>query len=73
VLLAGGGLLASVIGQFAFYHALQAGSVSQVTPVAGAYPLVAALLGWIFLSEPLTVARAAGVICIVVGTLLLRR
>lgn len=72
-LLAGGGLLASFIGQLAFYQALRSGAVSQVTPVAGAYPLIAALLSWLVLREPLTVARLAGVVCVVVGVVLLRR
>lgn len=72
-LLAGGGFLASFVGQLAFYHALKTGQLSQVTPVAGAYPLVAALLGWLVLREPLTGARVLGVLCIVAGTVLLRR
>ena len=72
-LLAGGGLLASFVGQMAFYQALKAGSVSQVTPVAGAYPLVAALLGWIVLREPLTLTRGLGVVCVVIGVILLRK
>lgn len=71
-LLALGGFLASFVGQIAFYHALKSGAVSQVTPVAGAYPLVAALLGWWVLREPLTVARGVGVLCIVAGVWLLR-
>ena len=73
LLLAGGGLLASFIGQLAFYHALKSGAISQVTPVAGAYPLVAALLGWLVLREPLTLSRVLGVVCIVAGALLLRK
>ena len=73
LLLMGGGLLASFIGQMAFYHALKAGALSQVTPVAGTYPLVAACLGWILLREPLTVARVAGVLLVVSGVALLRR
>lgn len=73
LLLAGGGLLASFVGQLAFYHALKAGTVSQVTPVAGAYPLIAALLGWWILREPLSLPRLTGVICVVVGVLLLRK
>ncbi len=72
-LLMGGGFLASFVGQFAFYHALRSGAVSQVTPVAGAYPLVAALLGWWVLREPLTLSRLLGVACVVAGVLLLRR
>ena len=73
LLLAGGGLLASFVGQLAFYRALKSGAISQVTPVAGAYPLVAALLGWVVLREPLTISRALGVVCVVVGVLLLRK
>ena len=72
LLLMSGGLLASFVGQMAFYHALKSGSVSQMTPVAGAYPLVAALLGWTLLREPLTWSRALGVACVVVGVTLLR-
>jgi len=72
-LLAGGGFLASFVGQLAFYQALKSGTVSQMTPVAGAYPLVAALLGWWVLREPLTVSRLIGVVCVVIGVVLLRR
>lgn len=73
LLLAGGGFLASFVGQLAFYQALKSGAVSQMTPVAGAYPLVAALLGWWVLREPLTVTRLAGVVCVVIGVVLLRK
>ena len=73
LLLAAGGLLASFVGQMAFYRALKAGALSQVTPVAGAYPLVAAMLGWWILREPLTWSRVAGVLCVVVGVILLRK
>ena len=69
----GGGFLASFVGQFAFYHALRSGAISQVTPVAGAYPLVAALLGWWVLREQFTLPRLLGVVCIVAGVFLLRR
>ncbi|MBI3011887.1 MAG: EamA family transporter [Candidatus Omnitrophica bacterium] len=61
------------MGQFAFYHALKSGAISQVTPVAGAYPLVAALLGWWVLREPLTMSRLLGVVFIVTGIFLLRK
>lgn len=73
VLLASGGFLASFLGQLAFYRALRSGALSQVTPVAGAYPLVAALLGWCVLREPLTAIRLVGVLCVVLGVWLLRR
>lgn len=73
LLLMAGGLLASFVGQMAFYHALRAGAISQVTPVAGTYPLVAALLGWIVLKEPFTIPRLLGVLSIVLGVVLLRK
>jgi transporter family protein len=73
LLLAGGGLLASFVGQLAFYRALKSGALSQVTPVAGAYPLIAAILGWLLLREPVTVSRVVGVILIVSGVSLLRQ
>lgn len=72
-LLALGGFLASVVGQMVFYHALKIGHVSQVTPVSGIYPLVAAILAWVFFREPITAARLMGVVFIVMGVLLLRR
>ena len=72
-LLALGGFLASLVGQWTFYHALKTGLVSQTIPVAGAYPLVSAMLGWWILREPLTLLRVAGVSFVVLGIALLRR
>jgi transporter family protein len=73
LLLAGGGFLASVIGQLAFYQSLKTGALSQVTPVAGTYPLVASVLGWLVLREPLTLPRVLGVVLVVAGVTLLRK
>ena len=41
-------------------------------PLVGAYPLVAALLGWWLLREPLRAGRAVGVLLVVSGVILLR-
>ena len=73
VLLATGGFMASFVGQMAFYQALKTGAISQVTPVAGTYPLIAALLGWVVLREPLTLTRGLGVLCVILGIVLLRK
>ena len=73
LLLMGGGFLASFVGQWAFYHALKLGAVSQITPVAGAYPLIAAILGWCVLREPITIPRLLGVLLVVFGVVLLRK
>ena len=64
--------MASFVGQWAFYHALKMGNVSQVAPVAGIYPMVAALLGWIVFREPVTMPRVLGIALVVTGVLLLR-
>ena len=72
-LLAVGGFLASFVGQWAFYHALKIGHVSQVSPLSGAYPLVAALLAWIIFREPVTMPRLLGIAFVITGVLLLRR
>lgn len=71
-LLAGGGFLASVVGQMSFYQALKLGEVSRISPIVGTYPLVAALLGWCVLREPFTLGRLVGVVLIVGGLALLR-
>ncbi len=72
LLLASGGFLASFVGQLAFYQSLKIGQLSQVTPVAGAYPLVAALLGWWWLQEPMSASRVLGAVLVVAGIWLLR-
>jgi len=73
ILLGLGGFLASFVGQMAFYQALKTGHVSQVTPLAGTYPLVAVALGWLVLREPLTPGRGLGAVFIALGVMLLRR
>jgi transporter family protein len=67
-----GGLLASILGQACFYHALKYGEVSCVVPVGASYPVLACLLGLLFLNESLTLTKTLGIILVVVGTLLLR-
>ncbi len=71
-LLALGGFLASFVGQLVFYQALKAGNISQMVPISGAYPLVAAMLGWFVLREPMSVGRVMGALLIVAGVALLR-
>ena len=43
-----GGILASILGQIFFYHALKSGETSLVVPVAAAYPLITFLIGVLF-------------------------
>jgi transporter family protein len=55
-----GGFTANFIGQLLFYNALKDGDVSRVTPIAGAYPLIAFL--WDpCLGEAWTTAKMFGI------------
>lgn len=67
-----GGLLASVVGQLFFYHALKSGEISKVVPIAGTYPLVSFVLGIIFLGESITGVKLTGVSFVLLGLFLLR-
>jgi len=67
-----GGFMASIVGQIFFYNALKIGEASKVVPIAGIYPLVAFLLGVIFLGETFTAVKLGGVIFVVLGLFLLR-
>ena len=67
-----GGILASIIGQIFFYHALKFGEASKVVPLAATYPLVAFVLGIIFFKEAVTVAKMSGIAFILLGIMLLK-
>lgn len=67
-----GGFLASVLGQIFFYQALKNGEASTVVPVAASYPIISFLIGTLFLGEPLTLAKAGGVLFVVLGVFLLK-
>jgi transporter family protein len=65
-LLTAGSFLAMVL-------ALERADASQVVPVSAGYPLVTLLLGFLFLSEPITVPRLAGASMVVAGVILISR
>ena len=67
-----GGMLASVVGQIFFYHALKKGEASLVVPVGASYPLIAFVLGVIFLGEKVTWAKIGGMSLVVLGVFLLK-
>lgn len=67
-----GAVLAGLLGQLTYFLALKQGLTSSVVPVVGAYPLVAALLGFLFLGERVTLLKAAGALLIAVGVALVR-
>ncbi len=64
----GTGLLAGAAALVLFYVALSLGEISRVKPISfGVAPLTAALLAVVFLGEPMTARKAAGVACVIVG------
>ena len=71
-LLVFGGFIGSFVGQIAFYHGLKVGEVSKVAPIAGSFPLIAAILGIVFLGESITIAKSVGIFLIISGIFFLR-
>jgi transporter family protein len=72
VFVAAGGLIAGLVGQFAFYSALKAGEASIVVPVAATYPLVALVVSVVFLGEPFTARKVIGIMLVVSGIIFIR-
>lgn len=69
--LVAGGVLASILGQVCFYRALKAGDVSRVVPIGASYPVLAFLLGVLFLNETVTPVKIAGLVLVLSGVYLL--
>ncbi len=67
-----GGVLASVVGQAFFYHALKYGEMSRSVAIGASYPVIACILGLVIWKEPLTLTKALGVLCVAAGVTLLR-
>ena len=67
-----GGLLASVVGQAFFYHALKYGEISKSVAIGASYPVIACLLGLLIWKEPITWSKACGVLLVTAGIFLLR-
>ena len=68
----GSGVCAGAAGMICFYVALSLGEISKVKPIAFAVaPAIAVLLGWLVLGEAMTPRKAAGVLMILGGVVLL--
>lgn len=66
------GICAALLGQLAYYYALQLGEVSRVSPIVSTFPLVALVLGIIILGEKVTIYKIIAAILIVAGMVLMR-
>jgi transporter family protein len=66
------GLFGSIGGVF-FFYALNKGDASQVVAVTALYPLITVILAYLFLHEPVTLPRFAGIFFALVGIYFLSR
>lgn len=67
------GAMASLLGHYAYFYALKFGKASSVVPVTAAYPLVAALIGWMVLHEHLSPGKIAGGLLVALGVILIKQ
>lgn len=68
----GSGFIAGALAMVFFYLALSFGEISRVKPIAFSLaPLVAVILSFLFLGEPLTIKKIVALVFIVVGIILL--
>ncbi|WP_245867652.1 hypothetical protein SPSIL_006970 [Sporomusa silvacetica DSM 10669] len=66
------GVFAALLGQLAYYYALKYGEVGRVAPIVAAFPLVALVLGAMFLGEELTLTKVVAATLIFSGIVLLK-
>ncbi len=71
--LAASGILAGVLGMFTYFSLLKTGQASKVVPLTAAYPLVTALLSFVFLGEKLSALRLVGILLTILGLIILQR
>lgn len=64
-------LLATFIGDLAYYAAIKKGDISVVTVIMSSSPLVTMLVAIIFLGEQITMVRIIGAGLVVVGIMLI--
>jgi transporter family protein len=64
-------ILATLVGDLAYYAAIKKGDVSLVTIIMSSSPLVTILCAVIFLGEQITLLRLAGAILVVLGIILI--
>ena len=67
------GILATLVGDLAYYAAIKYGEVSFVTIVMACSPLVSMMLAVIFLGEQITVFRLLGAVMVIGGLILVTR
>lgn len=67
----GGGIVAGSVGMLCFYTALKGAPLNRVMPIAFTSPLFGALMGILFVGEPLTLKTGLGMLLTLGGIILL--
>lgn len=68
----GAGIFSGLLAQITYFTALKTGEISRVVPIAGSYPLIAAVLAFLLLGEQLSWTKILGIILIIIGVFLLK-
>lgn len=63
--------LATGASWLCYFRALQLGDINKVVPIDKSSTVLTILLAWVFLREEITAPKAAGVVLIAIGTLLM--
>lgn len=71
VLIAIEAILATLVGDLAYYAAIKKGNVSVVTIIMSSSPLVTMLVSTIFLGENITITKIIGAMLIITGIMII--
>lgn len=64
-------VLAAVLGELAYFYALQKGDVYEIAVLMSCAPLVTMVLGNVFLSQPLSLRQLIGALIVTIGLIIL--
>ncbi len=64
-------LLAAVLGELAYFYALQKGNVYEIAVLMSCAPLITIILGSLFLGQPLSLRQLIGALVVTTGLVIL--
>jgi transporter family protein len=64
-------MLAAVLGELAYFYALERGDVYEIAVIMSCAPLATILLGSLFLGQPLSVKQFIGALVVTTGLIIL--
>ncbi|MGE5454778.1 MAG: EamA family transporter [Methylocystaceae bacterium] len=72
ILITGEAILATLVGDLAYFFAIKNGDVSQVSFIVSSSPLITMMVAALILGEHITVLRVVGACYVLVGLLMLK-